>query len=128
MPGQPAGAPVAPNGPRDHERRSRAARAAEGHDDHAPGDAEYETRTQGQNRRRHEQHGRGNVREAKQKGAPQTSALHPFKKRSDRDSAERGGAPPSLPDAKRMTPKERNPTEQAATASPIPRWLSACIV
>src|SRR5579864_7462266 len=27
-----------------------------------------------------------------------------------------------------MTTRDRNPTDQATTASPIPRWLSACIV
>src|SRR5216684_506594 len=27
-----------------------------------------------------------------------------------------------------MTPKDRNPTDQATTAFPIPLWLSACIV
>ena len=27
-----------------------------------------------------------------------------------------------------MTPKDRNPTDQATTAFPIPRWMSACVV
>src|SRR4029077_21064670 len=72
--------------------------------------------------------GRGNVRKAKQKRAPQTSALHPIKKRRDRVPAEHDETAASLADDKKMTTRDRNPTDQATTAFPMPRWLSACIV